>query len=293
MPVIMCDNFSHMRAWKIQYAFLEYLAYWEGRVTGARLGQLLGRTREHVQREILTPYRREFGERLELLAERIDPDADRPHVQPEFAPVAPGALIDIVRGEARFAEAAGESPRFGIPVEDVTAIGFREPHAQYFRMLHRACVQRHAVPIEYVSKRRTAAVWFSPHTLVRDFARAHFRGYASWSDHKPGFYIDLVPSRIFRVLGAGDATRFVSGDADRYWNQRVTLTFNLNPGIPEGIREILRLEHNEDRSRMEFKRLIVPDVRLALRLYVERALRYRFFDDSLQEVWIPDGEKSL
>ncbi len=277
-----------MRKWKIKYALLEYLVYWEGRVTGARLGQLLGRTREHVQREILAPYRREFGDRLELLAASIDPDTDRPRVQPEFAPVAPGALIDIVRGEARFAEAVGESPRFGIPVEDVAAMGFREPNARYFRTLYRACVQRRAVPIEYVSKRRTAAVWFSPHTLVRDFARAHFRGYASWSDHQPGFYIDLVPSRISRVIGDSDRSRFVSCDADKDWNERLTLTFNLNPNLPENIREILRLEHHEGRSRQEFGRLAVRDVRLALCRYVERALRYRFFGDSIQEIWIPN-----
>lgn len=278
-----------MRKWKIQYALLEYLVYWEGRVTGARLGQLLGRTREHVQRQILAPYRREFGDRLELLAERIDPDTDRPHVQPEFAPVAPGALIDIVRGEARFAEAVGESPRFGIPIEDVAAIGFREPHNQYFRMLHRACVQRRAIPIEYVSKRRTAAIWFSPHTLVRDVARIHFRGYGSWSDNQPGYYVDLVPSRIYRVLGNSDHSRYVGPDADKEWNERVTLTFQLNPKLPENIRKTLCLEHEENRNRTVFDTLVIPDVRRALRRYVERSLQYRFFSGSLYHIWIPDN----
>lgn len=278
-----------MRKWKIRYALLEYLVYWEDDLTASRLGKLLGKSREHVQREVITPYRKEFADSFASRGGRRDnPDTQGP---PRFAPATPGALIDLVRGEARLAEAAGESPRFGISVEDVACVAFQETHTEIFRSLYRACVQRRSVLVEYASKRRISVIWFSPHALVRDFARMHFRGYASWSENQPGYFIDLVPSRVCRVLGDGNSSSYVSGDSDMEWNERVTLRFRMNPKLPENIRKVLRLEHEEDRTRQSFDTLEIRNVRRAIRRYVERSLSQRYFGESLHQVWLPDHEK--
>jgi hypothetical protein len=34
--------------------------------------------------------------------------------------------------------------------------------------------------------------------------------------------------------------------------------------------------------------LVIPDVRQAIKPYINRALRYRFFGDTLYEVWLPN-----
>lgn len=289
--------FSHfMRIDRIRYAFLEYLAYWEGQLTASRLGKALGRSREHVQREVITPYRQQF---FDIPAPR--PEGERPsdtHHHLRFAPRGSRSLIDWVSGEKSLAEALGEAPRFGIPMEDVSAVAFRDTHPEIFQSLYLGCVQRRQVSVEYVSKQRFSVIDFSAHTLVRDFARVHFRGYARWRDEDgPGCYIDLVPSRITQVFAVladdrdDDRPKYVSEDSDVEWNERVTLQFRLNPDLPGKILDVLRTEYEGSRAHDAFETLTIPDVRRALRRYVERSLRYRFFGDTIYEVWIPPLER--
>ena len=270
----------------IRYTWLEYLAYWEGRLSASRLGSILGQSREHVQRHVISAYRHEFPGALAGGAGRSY-SIDR-HEDLHFAPAGAHMLVDLLRGEASLSKALGESARFGIPVEDVGTISFRETEPEIFRSLYRSCVQRRCVLVEYVSKSRVSVIRFSPHALVRDVARLHFRGYAASRQDQKGDYIDLVPSRVRRVFDDVDKWNYVSSDEDRDWHERVNLRFRLNPDLPKNIRQVLSLEYEGENARVDFDRLDIPAVRLAMRLYVERIVKFRFFDEELYQVWIPE-----
>lgn len=271
----------------IRYFALEYLAYWEGRLTAPRLAHILDKRREHVQREVIAAYKNKYPG---VLSGQRGRNANYELTElPRYAPKNVSAMIDYVRGESCLAHSLETVPRFGIPIEDVGAIAFREPESATFRALYRGCVQRRSVWLEYVSKQQTALILFSPHALVRDLNRLHFRGYAVWDQKQPGRYIDLVPSRILKVFEAQeDQDRYVGGDADTQWHERVTLRFTLNPALPENIRHIVRIEHEGEKHAGPFgvDTLVIPNVRRAMQSYVARSLRYRLFHEDLYEVWI-------
>ncbi|MCG5508766.1 hypothetical protein [Ectothiorhodospira lacustris] len=273
-----------MKKSMMRYSWLEYLAYWEGRLSASKLGRILGQSREHVQRDVISAYRHEFPGVLAGGPGRSQ-SIDR-HEDLHFAPSGAHRLVDLLRGEATLSEALGEPARFGIPVEDVGTIAFRETEPEIFRSLYRGCVQRRCVLVEYLSKNRVAVMRFSPHALVRDVARLHFRGYASWTQDHRGYYIDLVPSRVRRIYDDVDRWNYVPDTDDREWHERVNLTFRLNPDLPKNIRQILILEYEGEKAREDFTQLVIPDVRLAMTRYVERTMKYRFFGEEMHHVWM-------
>ncbi|MCG5525958.1 hypothetical protein LRB11_13620 [Ectothiorhodospira haloalkaliphila] len=256
-------------------------------MSASRLGRILGQSREHVQRHVISAYRHEFPGVLVGGAGR-NHSIDK-HEDLHFAPASAHMLLDLLRGEASLSSALGGSARFGIPVEDVGAVSFRETEPEILRSLYRSCVQRRCVLIEYVSKRQTSVMRFSPHALVRDVARLHFRGYAATGQDLKGYYIDLVPSRVRRIFDDVDKWNYVSGDEDKDWHERINLKFRLNPDLPNNIRQILSLEYEGENSRQNFDRLDIPAVRLAMRLYVERVVKFRFFNKKVYQVWIPEN----
>lgn len=279
----------------MEFFAIEYLAYWEARLSAGRLAALLGRTRSQVQRTVIKDYeerhpgtlvRKKRGKAFADTAEGL-----------RFAPTSASALLDVIRGEHRLAEASGEAPRFGPPLEEISAFGFSEPDPDLFQRLYAACVGRRAVRLDYAAKSGLMECDFSPHALVRDGARIHFRGYASTAyrssaPYQGPFqqYIDLAPSRVRRLIDEGDGADYVSDAGDADWHDRETLMFQLNEELPKEILAVLAVEYEGAKAGGDFRRLEIPNVRKALRIYVQRSLRRRAFGDVVHEIWLPVAE---
>lgn len=277
---------------KLERAMLEYLAYWEAGMTAERLAALTCRSREHAQRKIIPAYEKAHpqtlaqkwrGKTLADAAEGL-----------RYAPALATLLLDMLRGEQALASAMGEEPRFGPPFEDVASFGFSEPDPDHFQMLYAACIQRRALRLHYVAKSGAMECVFSPHALVRDGSRLHFRGYALADNQKfgpndPGFsqFVDLVPSRVTRVLEAPNAANYVSSDGDYDWHEREVLIFRLNPKLSSEILGLLSVEYEGVVKPDGSGELRLPDVRKALSLYVRRNVRYRVFGKVMHEIWLP------
>ncbi|MDD2867476.1 hypothetical protein [Neomegalonema sp.] len=276
----------------MDYFAIEYLAYWEGRLSAGRLAALLGKTRSQVQRTIIKDYEEQHPGAL-MRGGRGKTFADTAEGL-KFAPTSASALLDVIRGERRLAESSGEKPRFGPPLEEVSAFGFSEPDPDVFQRLYAACVGRRAVRLDYAAKSGLMECDFSPHALVRDGGRIHFRGYAS-TIYRPSTpypdpfrqYIDLVPSRVRRLIHESSVTDYVPDAGDADWHARETLVFRLNDDLPKEILGVLAVEHEGARASGDFRIKRIQNVRKALRIYVQRSLRHRAFGDVLYEIWRP------
>ncbi len=271
---------------------LEYLACWEGELSARRLAELTARSREDAQRRIISGYQKAHPGRL-VPSGRLKKFADATGGL-AFAPTSASALLDVIRGEHRLAEASGEEPRFGPPLEEISTFGFSEPDPDVFQRLYAACVGRRAVRLDYAAKSGLMECEFSPHALVRDGVRIHFRGYASTAyrsstPYPDPFrqYIDLAPARVRRLIHEGDVAGYVSDAGDADWHARETLMFRLNDDLPQEILSVLAVEHEGGESSGDFRIKTIPNIRKALRIYVQRSLRHRAFGDVLYEIWLP------
>lgn len=264
---------------------VEYFGFWEGNLSAARAAQALGITRPHAQMRVINTYMRKHPMRLEKISgRRVFPDDTHPESL-VYAPSTPDALFNLVLGEKILAESTGEMERFGVPVEDVPIGAGHETHVRSFRDLYRACANRHAVSIDYVSRSGIKSYLFSPHTLIRVGPRLHFRGYLEGVSSARSGYADIVPSRALQVTKSDHD--HVTADNDNGWNQRVCVTLALNRHLPQPVLDQVMIEHggaaggNPDMITLELDHL-----RKALAPYVIRETRFRWFGDQLMETWL-------
>lgn len=260
-------------------AIYEMMAFWLGGVTAAEFGRVVGLTREHVQREFLPAYRREFGNAtvLDTRSKRTRFDGDSFDLN-----CAPNTVSDIyaaLAGLDAFARGAGEQEAIAlsVPIEDTMAASHRADASEEYRRFIGAIARREVLSIEYAAKGGVRAFEFSPHVLVRTAFRIHVRGAAVVSGLETKF-IDLVPARALNIENAG-SRGYVSRSADRDWSTIVYLEAKLAEGLDDHIKDALRREF-----RLEEESLIVK-TRMALVDYVKDELLARRVYGQTSPVW--------
>ncbi|MBS0513651.1 MAG: hypothetical protein JSR42_21065 [Proteobacteria bacterium] len=280
-----------MKIPKINELCLEYLAYWESGLQASRLARILGQSREHVQRKTISTFEHTYpvplinaGKRMRKLADTSD--------GLRFAPSRPSDLMRMLDGVSVLFQNSDDDYPFGVRLENPLSGCTPEPDAEIFRALYAACAQKCAVIVQYRSKGGVFPMTFSPHALVQVPDRVHFRGYAQWAaGQERGRFIDLVPARVLSIEHEllFDAVPS-AGDID--WHTKSDAAFRLSEDLPAGLRAVVSQEWGSsmtDRSRPNT--MVIPSVRTAVRLYVNRALRYRWFGDTLYETWLPEPVK--
>jgi hypothetical protein len=168
--------------------------------------------------------------------------------------------------------------------------GIHEDH-EAFRILHVACAQGYAVDIIYRSARDPAIpMRISPHTLVCTNGRQHFR---CWIDETSSsanvarplahgmhgkYYGDIVPYRVVacRLLGRDE---YVGPAADNEWHRIIDLVLQIDPSLPEQVRDLAALEM-QGAPGFRFPYLVIPNVRFAMASYVERDIAWRHIGGS-------------
>jgi hypothetical protein len=227
-----------------RYNFLlEFLSFWGDGTTCNELASHLNLRRETVQREVISPYKEQFGGVLQydksLRKIRLAEGAAL-----KFCPSDPAAIAAIAGAEGIIGEYSGSVSPFLVLVEDVGLVSDLcvEPEIEAFRCLFAALMRRKAVQLDYLAKTGRLSFSFSPHTLVRTSFRLHFRGYCDTRDGRPGIYIDIIPDRVLRAHELG-REGYVDAAADADWHKKVRVAAYLRDDIPESVLAALRQEY--------------------------------------------------
>lgn len=273
---------QRMKLKTIDFKFLEYLSFWQERLTGTRLADLLGVERTHAHRAVLSPYIGLHGEDL-VQRDRVWMVRDPEVSLPRYGPASVEDLFRFLDGLEFLKDLPGEV--LGVPLEDVIIDLPVEQNLAGFRTLYAAAAQKRAVRVLYRSRRREADYVFSPHAVVRAAARPHFRGHMKGADGRDGIFTDLVPARVIRaeMLGPGD---YVGPEGDLEWARRVDVRLRLSAELSDDSRATLLREY-EALDAFRDGVLTVPQVRACVAVYLCRHLRYRVFDEVPVEVWVP------
>lgn len=271
-----------MKLKTIDFKYLEYLSFWQERLTGTHLGKLLGVERTHAHRSILSPYKDLHGEDL-VRRSRVWTARDPENVRPHYGPASVKDLFRFLDGLEFLQDLPGEA--LGVPLEEVRIDLPVEQNLTAFRALYAAAAQKRVVRVLYRSRKREAEYLFSPHAVVRTASRPHFRGFMKGFEGKDGKFTDLVPARVLAVE-IGAERDYVAPDEDTGWNTRIDVQLRLSEDLPESRRKTL-LQEYAPVSTFENGRLTIPDVRTCLAPYLCRHLRYRVYDDLPVEVWVP------
>lgn len=144
-------------------------------------------------------------------------------------------------------------------------------HTKALRALIRACLERKAITLIYLSKRHKEEMIFSPSALVRSRGRYHFRGYRSsaqdlFANPLEDRYVDIVPARALEAWFDPES-QFVDLENDRDWHEFEEQQFFLSPELTE--EETLCYEHEYGISETGFlkvrqRRALIPYIRQEL-----------------------------
>jgi len=264
------------------FKFLEYLSFWQERLTGTRLAELLGVERTHAHRAIISPYMSMHGKDL-IQRDRVWMVKEPKQALPKYGPATVEGLFQFLDGVAVLRDLTGEA--LGVPFEDVTIDLPVEQNLDAFRTFYAAAAQRRAVRVLYQSRKREASYIFSPHAVVRTSSRPHFRGFMKGFEGRDGFFTDLVPARVVAVETAG-AEDYVGPEADLGWTRRIDVRLRMSLDLSESQKAALMREY-APLDGFSDGVLTIPGVRTCLAPYLCRHLRYRVFDDLPVEVWVP------
>jgi hypothetical protein len=272
-----------MKLKTVDFKFLEYLSFWQGRLTGTRLAEILGVERTHAHRAVISPYMGQHGADL-VQRDRAWMARDPERYRPKYGPATVEDLFRFLDGLSFLSDLPGAD--LGVPMENAAIDLPVEQNLDAFRTLYAAAAQRRPVRVLYRSRRREAEYLFSPNAVVRTATRPHFRGFMLGFEGREGRFTDLVPARVIRAEMAETAA-YVGPEADEGWTKRVDVRLRLSPALPTPLRVAMMREFAALPGFSDDV-LTVPDVRICVVPYLCRHLRHRTFDDVPVEVWVPE-----
>ena len=264
----------------------EALTFWCGNVNAAEFADAVGRTRQNVQTEVITPFVQ--GRKGDLQQERGRKHGRTLLVRPRSAPGNLWAFFGLLSAERAWRRRI--RPEFsslaGLDLVDLAPPG----PADTAVWMCRAAAQKRALVGSYVFKKHgVRSVRFSPHTMVRTPRRIHCRGHLlveGPADRQDWGYVDLVPGRFlddgFQMLAEPD---YRGAEGDRDWHEEIKIAFEINPELPRHAFFALQQEHGikPDRDgccRLEFK------VRKALAYSYEHHVFDRTIGPERMKAWV-------
>jgi hypothetical protein len=263
---------------RFDFRFLEYLAFWEQRLTTERLAGLFQVERVHAQRAIVTPYLQAHPGRLERVGRtRRLADGKRPEYGPSTVP----DLFDLIE---TIRTGTGS---VGVGVERLDRV--LPPLGEHgLRPLYSSGARREAVLVRFETADGVRSGAFSPHHLVRGRSSSHFRGYLSPVDGSRGGYVDIDPYTVIRADEA-PGSPFVGSEGDTDWHQFVEVRLRLSDRATLEARSAALREY-AGHEGVEAGRLLIPRVRRCLVPHLIQEMRYRIMREGPVEVWVPAPE---
>ena len=275
----ICDKKSQMKEDRLldPLSVFEFFAFWRDGVTAAELGQALGMTREAAQRSVVGPYKKAFPHAMVRRGKRTHIDGDTYSLR-----VSPWRVLDVVNFTSAmqaFADAVSGGSPLEVPIEDLANLLDIDNEVERFRELYAAIARRCAIYLDYAAKRGRIQLIFSPHAVVRTPTRLHFRGHSIRLSEGNSRYIDVVPGRIISSsLGSDD--EYVGAKDDIEWHTRGSIVAELNPRLPETVRESVMREHQCG------DQLTIENMRYAVAEYVVDWLKGRRLRGIIDPVWV-------
>ena len=240
-------------------AYIETQLLWGDGVTAQDLGEAFGIARQNAQ-PVLKAYRQRHPENLHYDARRKrwvkSEEFTAHHIQED-----PYLFLDYQRGMALAGYFHAADDWADLPFQDADRL--LRPHLddEAMKAVLAALRQRRAVEVAYLAKKGRRQYVLSPHHLIYADNRYHVRAFC----HARQAGLDYVLSRIQHAAMADED--FISESHDAEWNAVETLSFRVNPALPEDARVALRQAY-----RLEDGEALAKTVRKALSEYVVRRM---------------------
>jgi hypothetical protein len=268
-----------MKLKQIEIILCAYLGGWERSLSASMVADMLGVSREHASRKVMTWARKSFriseeeGSRRTVLIE--DGLAAMP-----LGLQTPRELITNLPGLALACD------HFDKPqIERLADYLSAEGDPDIFQQLFAAMRRKEALLLCYKAKSGDILLWFSPHTLVDLPHRPHFRGHARWLRDGDWAYIDLIPSRIVSVEEWSTAA-YTSLAEDAAWKTKCEISLKLAHELPPEIRAAMVQEWGYQLRSVEGQMLLtLKGVRQPLVQYIKDAIFWRTFHGTSYQVW--------
>ncbi len=209
------------------------LLYWRGNMNASEFAEAVGRTRTHVQTEVIAPFLSDSSNKV--LEHRGRKHGRTLAGRPKQSPGDLWSFFNLLAAERAYLrrERPGYTSLASIDIFDIAP---PDPSGAA-AWVCRATAQKSALVGNYLFKNHGVhAVNFSPHTMIRTPRRIHFRGHLLVTlptETQDWGFVDLVPGRFLddgQLALNGHGYR--SSEADREWNTKVELTFQINPNLP-------------------------------------------------------------
>jgi hypothetical protein len=271
--------YHDMKIKKIERLLCAYLGGWERLLSASRVADMLGVSREHASRKVITWARKSFRTSKEEGLRKAVFIEDELSAMPQGLQT-PRDLITNLPGLALACDYF-ERPQ----IERLADYLSGEGDPDIFRELFAAMRRQEALLLCYKAKSGDFFLWFSPHTLVDLPHRPHFRGHARWIRDGDCAYIDLIPSRIVSV-GDRSTAAYTGLAEDIAWRTKCEISLRLADDLPPTIRAAMVQEWGYQlRSLDGHLVLTLKGVRLPLVQYVKDAIFWRTFLGTSYQVW--------
>ncbi|MCY4227401.1 MAG: hypothetical protein OXF20_06880 [Gammaproteobacteria bacterium] len=264
----------------------EALLYWRANLSAKEFAEAVGRTRQHLQKEVITPFIQKRGMDIEETRGKkhgrsliIEPKISQPDLWDFFS------LLDVERKWRRH-ERKGLSSLAEIDIIDI--IPPESSETSFW--VCRATAQKCTLFGNYLFKNHGVLnVQFSPHTLVRTPRRIHARGHllVRSSEKKIDWgYLDLVPSRFLddSNLRLGKS-EYIGVEDDKEWHQYEKIAFRINPDLPKNAYLALQNEY-DIKPNSDGYCIIYIEVRKALVYYYEHHVYSRMIGKNPMRAWV-------
>lgn len=221
------DLSQYPHAQRERLRFIDFCLYYFGEISKADLLRQFALGSASCTRDI-SLYRELAPTNLELRHQ-----TKRYYITPDFHPLFEHEPETIL---SRLNQGMGEGIRQVSPPGEhcVDAIRLIHPDGKTIAALMRAITQRRAIRVRYVSlSSGETERELAPHVLVNNGHRWHVRAY----DRRHGEFRDFVTTRLLQVQELETAPVGEQREADRAWQQQLTLTLTPHPGLshPEAI----------------------------------------------------------
>lgn len=218
------------------FAYLETRLYWGEGVTANMLGHAFGLARQNAQK-VISEYSRQFPHNIQYDKSKKMQKMGV-NFQPHYIRIEPERYLDYLRGVDAVSRYWAETEWNEVMFEDVDRQIRPSQNTEIVRTVLSAIQNEHVISIFYQSKFSAQLREISPHHLVYAGRRYHVRAYC----HLLNIYLDFVLPRILQVEIS--TTLWVSYQEDTEWNQWTTMTFEINPDLPEHVIRTLQLDHS-------------------------------------------------
>lgn len=241
-----------------RFSFIEARLLWAGGLTANELAEAFGIARQNAQQSITAYARQHPGQLKYDRSQRRQVPTDAFEVR--YVRDDVGRFLDYQRAVAHVARFYDEPDWADLPFTDVDGL----THPLYDRDAARTALsalrRQMIVVIGYWAMRGARTRRISPHHLVYADGRYHLRAYCLETDQ----FRDFAIARI--VTAELSQEPWISESADKDWQERIDLEFEINPHLDDEAKAALK----KDYMTAGASTLVIRGARKAVAFYIKR-----------------------